>query len=224
MAPANRLLLKVISGLVEPDEGTVLFEARDITRAPSYRRAAAIGRIAQDPGETTCASMTIEENLAMAERRGKTRGLRRAVTARARARFAASLVQVGLGLELRLATRVGSLSGGQRQALALLMATMSGSRLLLLDEHLAALDPKTADLVMTLTSRLVEENGLTTLMVTHKMQDAIRWGNRLIMMHAGRIIFDVDGTAKVKLTVDALVAKFHAAGNEMTEDRMLLAT
>jgi putative ABC transport system ATP-binding protein len=133
-------------------------------------------------------------------------------------------MQVGLGLETRLTARVGTLSGGQRQALALLMATMSGSRLLLLDEHLAALDPKTADMVMALSNRLVEQHQLTTLMVTHKMQDAIRWGNRLVMMHAGRIIFDVRGAAKAQLTVDALVAKFHAAGEELSDDRVLLTT
>ncbi len=215
-------LLKTVAGMVIPDTGTVTFEGRDITGAPVYRRAAVIGRIAQDPGDSTCAAMTIEENLAMAERRGMRRGLRHAVTPAARARFAAALAPIGLGLEARLAVRVGTLSGGQRQALALLMATMAGARLLLLDEHLAALDPRTADTVMGLTERLIAEHRLTTLMVTHKMQDAIRLGNRLIMMHAGRIILDVRDAAKAALTVDALVERFHQVGSDMSEDRVLL--
>jgi putative ABC transport system ATP-binding protein len=217
-------LLKVVAGMVAPDTGTVTFEGRDITRSPAYRRAAVIGRIAQDPGDSTCATMTIEENLAMAERRGRPRGLRRAITPSARVRFAAALAPIGLGLEMRLLARVGTLSGGQRQALALLMATMAGAQLLLLDEHLAALDPRTAETVMALTQRLVAEHHLTTLMITHKMQDAIRFGNRLIMMHEGRVILDVRDVAKAALTVEALVARFHEAGGEMSEDRVLLAT
>jgi putative tryptophan/tyrosine transport system ATP-binding protein len=217
-------LLGVVCGRAVPDAGTIELDGRDIARVPSFRRAAAIGRIAQDPGESVCAGMTIEENLAMAARRGRTRGLRRAVTAAARAHFAQVLASIGLGLETRLAARVGTLSGGQRQALALQMATLSGARLLLLDEHLAALDPKTAETVMTLTARLVSERRLTTLMVTHRMQDAIRWGNRLAMMHAGRVIFEARDAAKAALTVDALVAKFHQAGGDLAEDRVLLAT
>lgn len=217
-------LVKSIAGLAVPEEGTIAFEGRDITRAAVHKRAAAIGRIAQDPGESTCAVMTIEENLAMAEKRGRRRGLRRAVTDAARARYREALTPIGLGLEARLATRIGTLSGGQRQALALLMATLSGSRLLLLDEHLANLDPKTAEIVMALTGRLVAEQRLTTLMITHNMQDAIRWGNRLLMMHAGRIIFDAAAAAKAALTVPALVAKFHEASKgDLTEDRVLLA-
>jgi putative ABC transport system ATP-binding protein len=216
-------LIKTVSGLVIPDSGAVVFEDRDITHEPVYRRAAAIGRIAQDPNDSTCAVMTIEENLAMAERRGQTRGLRRAVTNDSRARFAVALAPVGLGLETRLGARVGTLSGGQRQALALLMATISGSRLLLLDEHLAALDPRTAETVMALTARLVAERQLTTLMITHKMQDAIRWGNRLLMMHAGRIVFEARDEAKSALTVSALVDKFHqVTPAELTDDRVLL--
>jgi putative ABC transport system ATP-binding protein len=217
-------LLGVVCGRAVPDAGTIELDGRDIARVPSFRRAAAIGRIAQDPGESVCAGMTIEENLAMAARRGRTRGLRRAVTAAARADFAQVLALIGLGLETRLAVRVGTLSGGQRQALALQMATLSGARLLLLDEHLAALDPKTAETIMTLTARLVSERRLTTLMVTHRMQDAIRWGNRLAMMHAGRVIFEARDAAKAALTVDALVAKFHQAGGDLAEDRALLAT
>jgi len=216
-------LLKTVAGMIAPDAGTIRFEGRDITAWPVHRRAAVIGRIAQDPADSTCAPMTIEENLAMAERRGMPRGLRRAVTAASRARFAAALAPIGLGLETRLPVRVATLSGGQRQALALTMATLAGARLLLLDEHLAALDPRTATIVMALTARVVVERKLTTLMVTHKMQDAIRHGNRLIMMHAGAIIFDVRDAAKSALTVDALVARFHQAGAAMTEDRVLLA-
>jgi putative tryptophan/tyrosine transport system ATP-binding protein len=217
-------LLGVVCGLVDADTGAIEFDGRDITRVAAFRRAAAIGRIAQDPGQSVCEGMTIEENLAMAARRGRMRGLRRAVTAASRAHFAEVLGAIGLGLETRLAVRVGTLSGGQRQALALQMATLSGARLLLLDEHLAALDPKTAETVMTLTARLVSERRLTTLMVTHRMQDAIRWGNRLAMMHAGRVIFEARDAAKAALTVDALVAKFHQAGGDLAEDRVLLAT
>ena len=217
-------LIKAVAGLAPPDEGRIEFEGRDITRQPVYRRAAAIGRIAQDPGESTCAVLTIEDNLALAERRGQMRGLSVAVTPAARERYRAALAPIGLGLENRLGVRIGTLSGGQRQTLALLMATISGSRLLLLDEHLAALDPKTAGIVMALTARLVAEQKLTTLMITHNMQDAIRWGNRLLMMHAGRIIFDVAGEAKAALTVPALVEKFHEASKgDLTDDRVLLS-
>jgi putative ABC transport system ATP-binding protein len=217
-------LIKAVAGLAVPDEGRIEFEGRDITREPVHRRAAAIGRIAQDPGESTCAILTIEENLALAEKRGRQRGLGRGVTEAGRARYRAALAPIGLGLENRLGTRIGTLSGGQRQTLALLMATISGSRLLLLDEHLANLDPKTAEIVMALTGRLVAEQKLTTLMITHNMQDAIRWGNRLLMMHAGRIIFDAAGAAKTALTVPALVAKFHEASQgDLTDDRVLLS-
>jgi putative ABC transport system ATP-binding protein len=216
-------LLGVISGRVIPEVGTIALDGRDMTRDPPFRRAAVIGRIAQDPADSVCAGMTIEENLAMAARRGQARGLRRAVTPAARAHFTQVLAAIGLGLESRLTARVGTLSGGQRQALALQMATLSGARLLLLDEHLAALDPRTAETVMTLTARLVSERRLTTLMVTHRMQDAIRWGNRLAMMHGGRLIFEARDTAKAALTVDALVAKFHQAGGDLAEDRVLLA-
>jgi putative tryptophan/tyrosine transport system ATP-binding protein len=177
-------LLKTVAGMISPDAGTISLDGRNITQMPVYRLAAVIGRIAQDPSDSTCSAMTIEENLAMAERRGMRRGLRRAVTPEARARFTAALAPIRLGLETRLGIRVGALSGGQRQTLALLMATLANARLLLLDEHLAALDPRTADIVMALTARVVAERQLTTMMVTHKMQDAIRFGNRLIMMHA----------------------------------------
>lgn len=209
-------LIKSIAGLALPEAGRVLFEGRDITRLPVHARAAAIGRIAQDPAESTCAVMTIEENLAMAAKRGQARGFRIAVDDRGREGFRAALAPIGLGLEARLAARVGTLSGGQRQALALLMATISGSRLLLLDEHAASLDPKTAEIVMTLTARLVAERKLTTLMVTHNMHDAIRWGNRLVMMHAGRVLFDARGAEKSALTVPGLVERFH----QVAEDKL----
>lgn len=216
-------LVKAIAGFVIPDEGHIVFEGRDITQTPPYRRAAVIARIAQDPNENTCAGMTIEENLAMAERRGQTRGLRRAINAAARERFEAALEPIGLGLEQRLSSRAGFLSGGQRQALALLMATLSGSRLLLLDEHLAALDPKTAQTMMALTDRLSSQQHLTTLMITHNMQDAIHWGNRLLMMHAGRIVLDIRGAEKSALAVPTLVGKFHEISQaDFTDDRMLL--
>jgi putative tryptophan/tyrosine transport system ATP-binding protein len=216
-------LLRTILGSVTPDRGRVVLDGRDVTREPVYRRARAIGRIAQDPGESTCAGMTVEENLAMALRRGRPRGLGWAVTAARRAMFGARLAEVGLGLEARLRTRVGTLSGGQRQALGLLMATLTTPKVLLLDEHTASLDPKTAELVMAFTGRLVAEAHLTTLMVTHNMHQAIQWGSRLIMMHAGRVVLDVRGEAKARLQVGDLVTKFYeASGTELTEDRLLL--
>jgi putative ABC transport system ATP-binding protein len=218
-------LLRIIGGLVEPDAGSVELDGRDITRLPVWRRAAAIGRIAQDPQESTCAVMTIAENLAMAAKRGERRGLRRAVTPALAERFRIALAQVGLGLEGRLETRVGTLSGGQRQAVALMMATLARPRLLLLDEHLANLDPKTGEAVMQMTAKLIDSNRLATIMVTHNMQEAIRWGNRLIMMHEGRIILEVEGAAKTALTVAGLVEKFHAANRgNLIDDRMLLTS
>jgi len=218
-------LLKIIGGLVEPDAGSVELDGRDITREPAWRRAAAIGRIAQDPKESTCGVMTIAENLAMAAKRGQRRGLRRAVTPVLAERFRIALAQVGLGLEGRLETRVGTLSGGQRQAVALLMATLARPRLLLLDEHLANLDPKTGEAVMQMTGKLIAAEHLVTIMVTHNMQEAIRWGNRLVMMHEGRIILDVEGAAKSALTVPGLVEKFHEASQgELIDDRMLLTS
>jgi putative ABC transport system ATP-binding protein len=167
--------------------------------------------------------MSVAENLAMAARRGHARGLRRAVSARRTDAFRGRLAAVGLGLEHRVDARMGTLSGGQRQAIALLMATSADPRLLLLDEHLANLDPRTAGVVMELTGRLIAEGGLTTLMVTHNMAEAIRWGNRLVMMHAGRIAFEVRGAEKAMMTVRDLVDRFHAAvGTELADDRVLL--
>ncbi len=217
-------LAKTLVGMVVPDSGAVLVDGRDVTRQPVWKRAGEVGRIAQDPNDSTCAGMTIEENLAMAAQRGKSRGLQRAVTQAARERFVAALSPIGLGLETRLDARVGTLSGGQRQALALLMATLSGSRILLLDEHLAALDPKTAEVVMRLTVDMVARQRLTTVMITHRMQDAIQWGNRLVMMDAGRILFEVQGEEKAALTVQSLVDKFSASGRgSFDNDQALLA-
>ncbi len=208
-------LLNAIAGLVLPGSGRIELDGEDITVAPVHHRAARIGRIAQNPLDSTCASMSIAENLAMAARRGHARGLRRAVTAARAIEFRRRLAEVGLGLEQRADARIGTLSGGQRQAVALLMATIAGPRLLLLDEHLANLDPRTATVVMALTGQLVAAGGLTTLMVTHNMAQAIRWGNRLVMMHAGRIIFEVGGAEKAALTVEALVDRFHTASGTL---------
>jgi len=216
-------LLKTVLGLVTPDAGRVELGGRDVTREPVHARAREVGRIAQDPHESTCAGMTIEENLAMAARRGQPRGLRRAVTEARRVELRHRLADVGLGLEDRLGVRVGTLSGGQPQALALPMATLGWPKVLLLDEHLASLDPRAAEAVMRLTARLVAEHRLTTLMVTHNMHDAMRWGSRLLMMHEGRVILDVAGDAKARLTAESLVAKFYeASGAELAIDRMLL--
>ncbi len=217
-------MLRAIVGLVEPEQGSIRLDGADITHEKVHRRAGAIGRIAQDPHESTCAVMSIEENLAMAAKRGQRRGLARAVTPALRERLRTELAAIGLGLEARLDARVGTLSGGQRQALALLMATLARPKLLLLDEHLASLDPKTAEAVMQLTDRLVREGALTTLMVTHNMHEAIRWGNRLVMMHAGRVVLDVAGADKAGLTVPGLVERFHEVSREtLSDDRVLLA-
>jgi putative ABC transport system ATP-binding protein len=216
-------LLNALGGLVLPDSGRIELDGADITQAPVHRRGALIGRVAQNPLESTCASMSIAENLAMAARRGETRGLRRAVTLARADEFRRRLASVGLGLEQRIDARIGTLSGGQRQAIALLMATSAAPRLLLLDEHLANLDPRTSGVVMALTGRLVAEAALTTLMVTHNMAEAIRWGNRLIMMHEGRIAFEVRGAEKAALTVAGLIDRFHAAvGTDLVDDRVLL--
>lgn len=216
-------LLKSIAGLVALDEGRIVLDGRDVTAWPAHRRAALIGRIAQDPHEGTCAAMTIAENLALAARRGERRRLVRAVTPDLALRLRASLAELGLGLENRLDTRVAFLSGGQRQALTLLMATLAQPRLLLLDEHLANLDPRTAAQVMAATERLVAAGRLTTVMVTHDMGQAIRVGNRLVMLHQGRIVFAAAGPEKAALTVASLVERFHAAsGERFTDDRALL--
>jgi putative ABC transport system ATP-binding protein len=210
-------LLNSLAGAFAVDAGTICLGGRDITRLPGHRRAGQITRVFQDPMLGTAAAMTIEENLALAERRGLRRGLRFNLDARRRDSYRARLAPLSLGLEDRLTTPVALLSGGQRQALSLIMAVVSRPELLLLDEHTAALDPRTADLVMQATERVVRENGLTALMVTHNMRQAIETGNRLIMMDAGRIRDDIGGAIKANLTPADLVEKF-----KIDNDRMLL--
>ncbi len=217
-------LLQAITGFVAIDEGSIKLMGKEVTRNAPHQRAKYIGRIAQDPGASVCGVMTIEENLAMAALRGRRRGLRVAVTSGNRPHFRDVLRDLGLGLEERLSARVATLSGGQRQALALLMATLAKPELLLLDEHIASLDPKTAEQVMQLTQNLVSKHNLTTLMVTHNMSEAIRWGERLIMMHEGKIILDVSGEEKKNLKVSDLMAKFQEVSHEeFAVDRMLLS-
>ena len=196
----------------------------NISRQPEYKRAKFIGRVFQDPMMGTAPSMQIEENLALAARRGQRRGLAWGVTKDEREQYRKLLGDLGLGLESRLATKVATLSGGQRQALTLLMATLKRPKLLLLDEHTAALDPKTAAKVMELTDRIVREGQLTTLMITHNMRDAIQYGNRLIMLHEGRIILDISGEEKKNLTVPDLLEQFtKASGDEFANDRAILS-
>ena len=211
-------LLNAIAGTVELDEGSVRVGDDDVTRWPVYRRARLVARVLQDPMLGTLPALSVEENLALAEMRSQRRGFRPALGAARRARYAALLARYGLGLESRLASRAGLLSGGQRQVLALAMAVMHAPRVLLLDEHAAALDPKTAELVMTATAQAVATGGLTALMVTHNMQHAIRYGDRLLMMDAGRIRLDVAGAEKRGLTVEQLVERFHLA-----DDKVLLS-
>ena len=208
-------MLNAVAGVWPVDEGKILIDGADVTRLSEYQRAKYIGRVFQDP---------MTGNLALAARRGKPRTLRTGITRKEREEYKELLKTLDLGLENRLTARVGLLSGGQRQALTLLMATMNRPKLLLLDEHTAALDPKTALKVLTLSAKLVEENHLTALMITHNMKDAIKYGNRLIMMHEGRIIYDVSGEEKKKLHVSDLLAKFQtASGDEFANDRMILS-
>jgi putative ABC transport system ATP-binding protein len=203
-------LLNLISGTVEPDEGEVFLDNNRVTSLSEHKRAKYLGRIFQDPLLGTAASMTIDENLAMADLRGQLRGLRWGVSKERLSFYQDRLEMLELGLENRLKESVSLLSGGQRQSLTLLMATLSLPKLLLLDEHTAALDPKTAQRVMDLTDRIIRENNLTTIMVTHNMNQAIRYGNSMIMLHEGKIIFQVEGDAKKALTVADLVQKFGA--------------
>ena len=206
------------------DEGSISIGGVDVTNLPEHKRAQFIGRVFQDPMMGTAATMQIEENLALAQRRGKTRTLRSGITSAEREEYKELLKILDLGLEERLTAKVGLLSGGQRQALTLLMATLKKPKLLLLDEHTAALDPKTAAKVLELTDRIVEENKLTTLMITHNMRDAIAHGNRLIMMSEGHIVVDVEGEEKKKLTVEDLLHLFvKASGSEFADDRSVLS-
>jgi putative ABC transport system ATP-binding protein len=210
--------LNAIAGTLRLDTGSIRIGTTDVTGMPEHRRAAFVSRVLQDPMQGTLPTLTVEENLALAEFRSAGRGLGAALNSNRRKRYAELLAPYGLGLETRLAGRVGLLSGGQRQVLALAMATMGQPQVLLLDEHAAALDPKTADLVMQATVRAVASARLTTLMVTHNMRHVIEFGDRLLMMDQGRIRLDVSGSEKAALTVEALVARFRAA-----DDKVLLS-
>ena len=215
-------LLNLIAGIHFTDTGSLFLDGMDLTGMPEYARAKYLGRVFQDPMMGTAANMQIEENLALAMRRGKRRTLSWGVQPAERALYREKLALLGLGLEKRMTSKVGLLSGGQRQALTLLMATLQKPKLLLLDEHTAALDPKTAKKVLDLTETFVTDGGLTTFMVTHNMKDAIRCGNRLIMMSEGRIIYDVKGDEKKNLRVEDLLKRFDATGGE-ANDRLLLS-
>ncbi len=216
-------LLNAVAGVFLADQGSIRLDGMDMTSLPEHRRASGIGRVFQDPMMGTAATMQIVENLALAARRGRFRGLRRGITRQEKEQYREQLRTLELGLEDRLTTKVGLLSGGQRQALTLLMATLRRPKLLLLDEHTAALDPATAAKVLSLTDKIVSEHRLTTLMITHNMKDAITHGNRLIMMNEGKIIFDVAGEEKASLTKADLLQKFaDLSGGGLESDRMLL--
>ncbi len=217
-------MLNAVAGTWFVDEGQILIDGTDVTKLPEHKRAAYLGRVFQDPMTGTAATMGIEENLALAKRRGKLRSLRSGITKAEREEYRELLKVLGLGLEDRLTSKVGLLSGGQRQALTLLMATLKKPKLLLLDEHTAALDPKTAAKVLEITEMIVNRDHLTTLMITHNMQDAIAHGNRLIMMMEGRIILDIQGEEKKQLTVRNLLDQFEkASGQEFSNDSALLS-
>lgn len=215
--------LNAIAGAWYVDEGQIIVDGTDITRLPEHKRAAYLGRVFQDPMTGTASTMSIEENMAIAARRGARRGLRWGISKKERGDYRHQLKELDLGLEDRLSSKVGLLSGGQRQAVTLLMAAARKPKLLLLDEHTAALDPKTAAKVLEISDKIIAEHGLTAMMVTHNMKDAIAHGNRLIMMHEGRIIYDVTGEEKKRLHVSDLLAKFEeASGDEFANDRMML--
>lgn len=217
-------MLNAIAGVWPIDQGSIIIEDQDVTSLPEHKRAKFLGRVFQDPMTGTAATMSIDENMAIAARRGKVRTLRWGVTKSEKEQYRKQLKKLDLGLEDRLTTKVGLLSGGQRQAVTLLMASLEKPDLLLLDEHTAALDPKTAAKVLELSDKIIEENKLTALMVTHNMKDAIAHGNRLIMMHEGRIIYDVRGEEKKNLKVSDLLAKFEeVSGGEFSNDRMILS-
>ena len=216
--------LNAIAGAWPIDQGTITVNGVEITNLSEHKRASYLGRVFQDPMTGTAATMSIEANMAIAARRGERRGLGWGITKKERRMFQEQLRELDLGLEERLSSKVGLLSGGQRQAITLLMAALKEPKLLLLDEHTAALDPKTAAKVLELSDKIIEEHHLTAMMVTHNMKDAITHGNRLVMMHEGRIIYDVDGETKKKLKVADLLNKFEeASGGEFANDRMMLA-
>ena len=217
-------MLNAVAGTFPVDSGTISIGGTDVTHLPEFKRAKFIGRVFQDPMMGTAPTMQIDENLALAARRGQSRGLKWGITKAEKEQYQEMLRKLDLGLEDRLTSKVGLLSGGQRQALTLLMASLQKPKLLLLDEHTAALDPKTAAKVLELSDRIVEENHLTTMMVTHNMKDAIAHGNRLIMMYNGRIVIDVSGEEKKKLTVPQLLELFSkVSGSDEADDKLLLS-
>ena len=217
-------MLNAVAGVWPIDMGKILIDGQDVTRLSEHQRAKYIGRVFQDPMMGTAATMQIDENLALAARRGLARTLKTGITKKEHDEYYELLKTLDLGLENRMTSKVGLLSGGQRQALTLLMATLKRPKLLLLDEHTAALDPKTAAKVMELTDRIVREGQLTTLMITHNMRDAIQYGNRLIMLHDGHVILDIAGEEKKKLTVPDLLEQFtKASGDEFANDRAILS-
>ncbi|MGN0484458.1 MAG: ABC transporter ATP-binding protein [Lachnospiraceae bacterium] len=217
-------MLNAIAGVWPIDSGSIVIDGKDVTGLAEYKRAPFLGRVFQDPMTGTAATMEIQENLALAARRGKKRGLRWGITKAERQKYHELLKELDLGLEDRMTAKVGLLSGGQRQALTLLMATLQQPQVLLLDEHTAALDPKTAAKVLALSDKIIAENHLTALMVTHNMKDAITHGNRLIMMNEGKIILDIAGEEKKKLTVEDLLQKFEAiSGETFASDKALLS-
>lgn len=216
-------VLNAIAGVWPIDEGAILIDGKDVTGLPEHKRAAYLGRVFQDPMTGTAATMEIQENLALAARRGQKRGLKWGISKKEHAQYREMLKELDLGLEDRMTSKVGLLSGGQRQALTLLMATLKKPRLLLLDEHTAALDPKTAAKVLDLSDKIISEHKLTAMMVTHNMRDAIVHGNRLIMMNDGKVILDIKGEEKKKLTVEDLLQKFEeVSGEEFANDKALL--
>ena len=215
-------ILNMVGGKLRPDTGTVSIDGKEVTKLPDHARAKYIGRVFQDPMAGTAPNMSIEENMSLALGRGKFRGLASGVTKRKRDQFVDELASLELGLENRLKSKVGLLSGGQRQALSLLMATFSGPKILLLDEHTAALDPQRAALVARLTEEIVQRHKLTTLMVTHNMEQALRLGSRLIMMHDGQIILDLDSEQKAKMTVPDLLHEFEKIKGAQLDDRTML--
>ena len=215
--------LNAVAGVWQIDEGDIIIDGVRVNKLTEHKRAKYLGRVFQDPMTGTAATMEIQENLAIAARRGQLRGLRWGISRKEKEQYRELLKSLDLGLEDRMTAKVGLLSGGQRQALTLLMASIKKPKLLLLDEHTAALDPKTAAKVLDISQKLICENNLTAMMVTHNMKDAIAYGNRLIMMHEGRIIFDVSGEEKKALTVDALIQKFsQTSGQEFSNDRARL--
>ena len=217
-------MLNAIAGTFSVDSGSILIDGKDVTRLPEFKRAALLGRVFQDPMMGTAPTMQIQENLALAARRGKHRGLKWGITPQEQQEYYQKLKDLDLGLEDRMKAKVGLLSGGQRQALTLLMAALQKPKLLLLDEHTAALDPRTAAKVLELSDKIVEENHLTTMMITHNMKDAIAHGNRLIMMDAGHVVLDISGEEKKKLTVSDLLTLFSkASGTEANDDKLLLS-